>query len=198
MLAHLEHCAPCGSEFDAWRSMQATLGELGPAPVPAALQAQLRDALASEAERGTHLSPHRRLLAYWQRTLGPVCMRATAGFAAALLLVSGAVWVVGSAVPVQANDDKMADLQPPRYLYSEAPPEPVAIKGGFVAVLVDAKVDAAGRVYDYELISGPRDAQTRARVESNLLASIFKPATVFGVPVPGHAMVTYTAVSVRG
>jgi len=64
--------------------------------------------------------------------------------------------------------------------------------------MVDAKVDAQGKVYDFDVIEGPRDAQTRLRIENNLLGSVFKPATVFGVPVPGHAMMTYTAVSAIG
>jgi hypothetical protein len=38
----------------------------------------------------------------------------------------------------------------------------------------------------------------RRQVEQNLLTSVFKPATVFGVPVDGHVMLTYTGVSVRG
>jgi hypothetical protein len=35
-------------------------------------------------------------------------------------------------------------------------------------------------------------------VEQNLLTSVFRPATVFGVPVDGHVMLTYAGVSVRG
>ena len=68
----------------------------------------------------------------------------------------------------------------------------------FVTVLVDAKVDSAGRVYDFDMIEGPNDPGVRVWVESNLLGSVFKPATVFGAPVPGHVMMTYTAVSARG
>ena len=70
-------------------------------------------------------------------------------------------------------------------------------KGTVVAVLVDAKVDAQGRVYDFDVIDGATDPATRIWVEANLLESVFKPATIFGVPVPGHAMMTYTAVSAR-
>ena len=125
-------------------------------------------------------------------------MRFGAGRAAALLLGSGTTWFVGSALPVQANDDRLAHINPPQYLYSEVPPASIATSGPFVAVLVDAKVDARGHVYDYDLIEGPGDQQTRIRIESNLLSSVFKPATVFGVPVPGHVMMTYTALSVRG
>lgn len=198
LAAHLEGCDACGREFAAWRSMQSALAELGPATVPVVLQARLRDTLAGELKRGTHLSPFQRFGAFWHRSLVPGGLRFGAGLAGALLLITSLSWVVGSIAPVQANDDRLAHLNAPRYLYSMTPPEPITVDGGYVAVLVDAKVDAGGRVYDYSLIEGPDDPATRLRVEANLLGSIFKPATVFGVPVRGHAMMTYTAVSVRG
>jgi hypothetical protein len=53
-------------------------------------------------------------------------------------------------------------------------------------------------VYDYSILEGPADAAVKLRVEDNLMTSVFKPATVFGVPVRGHVVVTYTGVSVRG
>ena len=68
----------------------------------------------------------------------------------------------------------------------------------YIPIVVEALVDSQGRVYDYRILEGPQDAEVRVRVENNLLGSIFKPATVFGVPVPGHVVMTYTGVSVRG
>ncbi len=198
LAAHLEGCAGCAGEFEAWRGMQSALGELGPATVPVALQSQLRDTLASERKRGTYLAPTRRFAGFWRQTLVPMGLRLSAGLAGALLLVSGLTWFVGTAAPVQANDDRLAHLNAPQYLYSMTAPAPIASHGRFVAVLVDAKVNAQGRVYDYQLLDGPDDPATRSRVEANLLGSIFKPATVFGVPVPGHAVMTYTTVSVHG
>ena len=59
-------------------------------------------------------------------------------------------------------------------------------------------MDSAGRVYDYSILAGPQDPETRIRVEDNLLSSVFRPATAFGVPVRGHVVLTYSGVSVRG
>jgi anti-sigma factor RsiW len=198
LAAHFETCRSCSAEFQAWRSVQSVLGDLGPAKPPSALQARLRDALAGERDRRTFLSPSRRVADFWDRTLAPMCLRVSGGLAAALVLIGSAIWFIGSAAPVQANDDRLANLNPPQFLYSQMPPEPISAKGPFVAVLVEAKVNSEGRVYDYSVLDGPKDSETRARIEANLLGSIFKPATVFGVPVPGHAMMTYTTVSVRG
>ena len=198
MASHLDACPSCAAEFAAWRSVQSALGDLGPARPPVSLQAQLRDVLAGERVRGSYRSPWQRVSALWQQQLAPMCVRFSAGLAAALVLVGGSAWFVGGNSAVQADDAHMTDLHPPRYLYSQLPPEPMPTDTRFVAVLVDAKVDAQGRVYDYNLVQGPRDPVTRARIEANLLQSIFKPATVFGVPVPGHAMMTYTTVFVHG
>ena len=195
---HLRGCDRCGGEFRELQAMQQALGELGPATAPEALQAQLRDVLAGELQRGTYRSPTRRFGELWKETIAPAGMRLSAGFAGALLLASSLSFLVGSAAPVQANDDRLAHLNAPEYLYSMTPPAPVTTRSHFVAVVVDAKVNAKGRVYDYDLLDGPTDKATRSRVEANLLGSIFRPATVFGVPVPGHVVMTYTTVSVRG
>lgn len=103
----------------------------------------------------------------------------------------------GAPIVVQANDDAMAHLVAPRYLYSQVPPEPIETRRD-VPIVVEALVDNKGRVYDYAILAGPRDAEVKVRVENNLLGSVFKPATVFGVPVRGHVVMTYTGVSVRG
>lgn len=195
LAAHLDGCASCHDEWQTWRSLQEALGDLGPAQVPAELQARLRDALASEIVTGRHLSPFRRFADLFHRTLAPAGLRLAAGFAATLVILGSGAWVLGSALPVQANDDRMAHLQAPHFLYSQEVPQPIATSNEFVAVMVDAKIDARGRVYDFNVIDGPNDPATRLRLEANLLESVFQPATVFGVPVPGHAIVTYTAVS---
>jgi anti-sigma factor RsiW len=194
---HLEACAPCANEFEAWRSLQSALGELGSAKPPERLQAQLRTALSIERERGTHLPLTGRIALLWKNSIAPLAVQGAGGLAAALLLSAGLFWLFGPGVAVQANDDGLADLVAPHYLYSQVPPQPVQA-GRDVPVLVDAKVDTRGMVYDYTILDGPADPAIRLRVEQNLLFSVFRPATVFGVPVDGHVMVTYTGVSVRG
>ena len=65
-------------------------------------------------------------------------------------------------------------------------------------IVVEAYVNSAGRAYDYRIVSGPNDAQSRARVETLLLFSVFEPARVFGEPVQGVALMTLSGVSVQG
>jgi anti-sigma factor RsiW len=197
MAKHLEVCGDCSTEFTAWREIQSSLSAMGPAKFPLQLQSRLRAALAEERTRGTHLAWHQRIASRWQATLAPVALRAAAGTACALILIGGAAMMVGAPAEVQANDEPLGAMTAPHYLYSEVPPQPIEV-GREVPVLIEAMVDAQGRVYDYTVLSGPLDEHVERRVEANLLSSVFQPATVFGLPVAGHVVMTYTGVSVRG
>jgi hypothetical protein len=197
MAEHLQDCTGCAAEFRAWRAVQTALGDLGPAKAPTRLQARLRTVLAEERERGAHLSAGARAAAIWKTTVAPLAPQVAGGIFATMLLLGGLFRLFGPGITVQANDDGLAHLVGPHYLYSQVPPLPVETRRD-VPVLVEAMVDAHGRVYDYAILDGPNDDAVRLRVEQNLLSSVFQPATVFGVPVDGHVMLTYTGVSVRG
>ena len=194
---HLDGCGACASEFAALRTLGTSLAGLGPAHPPTGLQAQLRTAIAAERERGTHLSPGQLFGVAWQNWLASAAVRFTARFAVTLTVLCILVWMFGAPMSVQANDDNLAHLIAPHYMYSQVPPQPIET-GRDVPILVEAKVDTEGRVYDYAIVTGPDDPAVKLRVEQNLLASVFKPATVFGIPVRGQIVMTYTGVSVRG
>jgi hypothetical protein len=196
--AHLEGCNGCNDEFAVWREIQRSLGELGPSRPPVRLQSRLREVIAAERERGTHLSLPRRALLLWQTSVAPFALSLSGGLAAALVLVGGLTWMLAAPLAaVQASDSAMSNLVAPHYLYSQVPPLPIDDRHD-VPVVVDALVDSHGRVYDYSILEGSQDSEVRVRVEGNLLSSVFQPATVFGVPVRGHVVLTYTGVSVRG
>lgn len=194
---HLADCAPCSTEFDAWRAMQTALVDLGPAKPPMRLQERLRAALDIERDHGRHLPLFERVGLIWRTSVAPLAVQTAGGMLAAVLLLAGLFRLFGPGLEVQANDDGLAHLIAPRYLYSDVPPMAVET-GRDVPVLIEAKVDTRGRVYDYTIIDGPNNPLVRSQVEQNLLSSVFTPATVFGVPVDGHVMLTYTGVSVRG
>jgi hypothetical protein len=126
-----------------------------------------------------------------------MAVQLSGGLAAAVVLVGSISWLFSAPIAVQANDDNLAHLIAPRYLYSQVPPQPIETRRD-VPIVVEALVDTRGRVYDYTVLDGPKDPAVMVRVEDNLLASVFKPATVFGVPVRGHVILTYAGVSVRG
>jgi hypothetical protein len=200
MATHLESCKNCDTEFTAWREIQSSLAAMGPAKAPLGLQARLRAALAEERTRGTHLAWHRQLAQAWRATFAPVALRIATGTVATLVLVGGLgmlVTIVGAPTEVQANDEPLGAMTAPHYLYSEVPPQPIQFVRD-APIIVEAMVDANGRVYDYTILSGPADAGVETRLQANLLGSVFRPATLFGQPVRGHVVMTYTGVSVGG
>ena len=195
--SHLEDCKACSAEFEALRDVQSALGQMGTVQPPERLQAHLRAAIANERAKGTHLPWMQRLALAWDRTLAPMALRFSGALVVALLLAGSLGWLFSAPIAVQANDDRLANLVGPHYLYSQVPPEPIVTHRD-VPIVVEAKVNTSGRVYDYAILEGPTDGQARVDLEQNLLASVFRPATVFGVPVRGHVVLTFTGVSVRG
>ena len=213
--AHLESCSECEREFTNWRAMQAMLAKIGPAKAPANLSLRLRVALSQEQAR----TPQRSLERWqvrWQNTMAPFLLRASAGFASAVLLLGTAAVLVGafaSPPPVEARDASEDAATGPRFLYSllaSSTPEtdqtratkPHTSSRAMIqdsnSVVVEAYVNSEGRVYDYRIISGPDNAVSRAQVENLLLFSVFEPARVFGEPVRGVAVMSFSGVSVQG
>lgn len=219
---HLECCGECAREFAGWRTMQTTLGTLGPAKAPADLALRLRVALSQEKARTTRQSIA-RLHVRWQNTVAPFLLRASAGFASAVVLLGTAAMLVGafaSPQPVEARAASADDgATSPRFLYSmvsttmpvSAEIRPASLRESRLSgdeearviqnansVVVEAYVNRAGRVYDYRIISGPNTPASRAQVENLLLFSVFEPARVFGEPVRGVAVLSFSGISVQG
>jgi anti-sigma factor RsiW len=226
--AHLDGCTACSAEFAAWRKMQEALADLGPAKAPADLALRLRVALSQEQAR----TPRQSLARWqvrWQNTVAPFLLRASAGFASAVLLIGSAALLIGafaSPEPVEARDEPAGAATSPRFLYSmiesnapQSSPQsgvdgdpvvpgtqglkaqngaPLPSADGSSSIVVEAYVNGQGRVYDYRIISGPDNAASRAQVENLLLFSVFEPARVFGEPVRGVAVLSFSGVSVQG
>jgi hypothetical protein len=115
---------------------------------------------------------------------------------------------------VEARDASDDAATSPRFLYSllasstpetdpaakpdDSHPHRTAAVQATNSVIVEAYVNSAGRVYDYRIISGPDDTASRAEIENLLLFSVFEPARVFGEPVRGVAVLSFSGVSVQG
>ncbi len=196
---HLETCGACAEEFRQWRKSQELLAELGPVRAPADLGLRIRVALSQE-----HARTARNRLAIWkvrwQNTVAPFLWQASAGLASTIVLAGTMAFLIGAfAAPEPASArDEGAGMTGPRFLYStvEASAAPLSQRGR--PVTVEVFVSAQGEVYDYDIVSGPTDAATRADIETLLLSSVFKPAQRSGEAVRGVALLSFSGVSVRG
>ena len=196
---HLDSCSACAAEFALTRRMQETLATLGPSRVPSDLGLRLRLAISHEGQR-TWSSRIERLTLNWQNAFRPLVMQASAGLAGAVLFLGSILFLLGAmsaANPVMANDEPLGAMTSPHYLYSVAGIQPVTTTEDST-IVVEAAVNARGQVYDYRIVSGPEDAAVRNQVIDRLLTSVFQPASVFGVPIRGHVVMTFAGIAVHG
>lgn len=196
--AHLQHCDDCTREFAAARTLQETLASIGPLKAPADLGMKLRLAISHERSRtpSAHLA---RLRVQWDNMFRPLLLQASAGFAGAVALIGGIMLLLGMVAapePVMANDEPLGAVTAPHYLYSATERQAIQTVRD-ETIVVEANVNARGEVYDYQIVSGPRDPGVQAQITGQLLASVFQPASVFGGPVRGRVVLTFSGISVH-
>lgn len=199
--AHLVGCPACDAEFAGWRGMQQTLASLK-AKAPEDLGLRLRLAISRE-HAATRSSWRDTVSLTWDNMLRPIALQAAAGVACAVALIGTIVILLGVVTPpgaVLANDEPLAVITAPHYLYSVVHPRPILLDARPATMVVEAAINDQGRVYDYTVIStpdGPDAAAMRAQIADQLLLSVFKPASVFGVPVKGRLILTFAAVPIH-
>jgi hypothetical protein len=196
---HLEACAGCAREFAALRVMQQSLAALGPAKAPADLGLRLRLAISHEQARRKS-NWLETLSLKWDNAIRPLLVQVSAGFAGTVLLIGGIgllLGLVAAPEPVMANDEPLAGMTAPHYLYSPVGPRAIVTDHDSV-IVVEAYVNSEGRVYDYQIVSGPDDPAVHDQIVDQLMMSVYKPASVFGTPVRGRVVLTFSGISVHG
>jgi anti-sigma factor RsiW len=197
---HLATCVECVEEFGQWRKTQQSLSSLGQARAPEDLGLRVRVALSRERAR----TARNRLATWkvrWDNTFAPFLLQASAGLASAIVLVGTMGFLIGAFAipePAAARDQVPGAVTAPHFLYSTVEADAGTVTQRGRPLTVEVFVDARGRVYDYNIISGPTDPGTRADLESLLLTSVFQPATSYGEPVNGVALLSFSGVSVQG
>lgn len=190
-------CDACAGELAAWRTTQNALAAVGPVKAPSDLALRLR--LAVSHEKARRESRWRdRLSLKWENGLRPALLQVSAGLAGSVALL-GTIMVLLNVAPraVEAHDDSFGTVTQPHYLYSTVGSDAVVTPHDS-PIIVEASVDAKGRVYDYNIVAGPEDAAVRTQVVNQLLDSVFQPASAFGVPIRGRVVLTYSGILVRG
>ena len=197
--AHLEACSGCAAEFAQWRIAQSLISSIGPAKAPADLGLRLRVALSQESAN-TAQEKFARGRLRWQNTFLPLVWQITAGFASTVALLGGVallMFPLAFPEPAQARDEPLGMASSPRFLYTSIEPAG-GVADGNNPLVVLACVNGEGRVYDYKIVSGNMDTKTRSQLEDSLVFSVFAPAQVFGQPVRGTLLLSFSGVSVPG
>lgn len=195
---HLSECADCNQQYQSLRRTQQLLMNVARPKVPADLGLNLRLAASREtaqARRGRFEG----LMVRLENALRAFMVPATAGFLSALIIfgIAMAYFVVPSAM--QANDDV------PLVMVNTAPVLQQSAFGMTMdtinadSLVVEAYVDANGRVQDYRILSDTDESkEVLPQVKRMLIFTTFHPALSMGRPTPSRAVLSFSKISVRG
>ncbi len=195
--SHLNSCRHCDREYALLRQTQELLAKAGRPKAPADLALRLRLAISREAA-ATKRPRLEGLAMRLQNALNAFMVPATAGTIVAVAIFG---FVMGLTLPeLQARNTNDVPLM----LYTG----PELQESSFAATLsgvsedslvIEAYVDANGRVQDYRILSDPDATQKLLpEVKRMLIFTTFRPAMSMGRPTPGHAVLSFSKISVRG
>jgi len=198
LTGHVEQCSACAREYAAMRRTQQLLANMGRKKAPADLALKLRLAISREAaqQRRPRFEGAR---VRFQNGLNAFMVPATAGLVSAVLIFG--LLLGFFALPAELRADS-GDV--PLMLYTGPQLEQSAFgtslgNMGDDAVVVEAYVDANGRVEDYRILSQPGEAQAVLPQLKNLLIfTTFHPALSMGRPTSGTAVLSFSKISVKG
>ncbi len=195
---HMEECAGCAKEYAATRRAQELLSSLGPKQVPADLGLKLRVAISREAARARR-PRFEGALVRLENALNAFMVPATGGLVSAVLFFGLLLGFFALPGELRASGGDV-----PLMLYTGPQLERSAFGTslgimGDDALVVEAYVDANGRVQDYRILSQPDEAQAVLPQLKNLLIfTTFRPALSMGKPTTGTAVLSFSKISVKG
>jgi hypothetical protein len=194
---HLRECQACEGEYQSLRRTQLVLARLGPARVPEDLSLKVRLAISHEAAR-RRTPQFGNLMLHIQNVMRAFMVPATTGLVATVLVFGVLIGLLTSPPPVHANASDVPlmfstdpELQPSGFGFSMG----VASEDSLV---IQAYIDANGRVQDYRIIAGSEDPKDIHELRNMLILTTFRPATWMGMPRPGTAILSFSKISVKG
>ncbi len=193
---HLEACGVCQEELASLRQMKSLLGTVGRKAAPSDMALRLRLAISREAAQ-VRVSPLEALRFRLQNATNAFMVPATAGLLSAILFFG--LLIGFFAIPSNSNDVPVSTV-----FYT--PPELAVSPFGMTdnissdSVVVEAYVDSNGRVQDYKVLSSP-DGNVNdidPMIKNMLIFTIFRPATAYGRPTAGKAVLSFSQINVKG
>jgi hypothetical protein len=195
---HLRDCTACNARYESLRRTVQLLGSVSRPKAPEDLGLRLRVAISREAAQARR-GPLEGWLVRMENSLRAHMVPATAGFLSAVLIFGVAMVYFVAPSSLQANNDVplvMVNTGP------ELQQTPLGITLDTInadSLVVEAYVDANGRVQDYRILS---DADTSKdvlpEVKRMLIFTTFRPALSMGRPTASRAVLSFSKISVRG
>lgn len=195
---HVEQCAACAREYAAVQRTQQLLSSLGRKRAPADLALKLRVAISRETAQ-TRRRRFEGVVVRLENALNAFMVPATAGLVSAVLTFGLLLGFFALPAELRASSGDV-----PLMLYTGPQLQQSAFGTtlgniGDDAVVIEAFVDANGRVEDYRIVSQPDDAKAVLPQLKNLLIfTTFHPALSMGRPTSGTAVLSFSKISVKG
>jgi len=194
---HLSDCVECDGEYQALRKTQQVLMNMARPKAPEDLGLRLRLAISREAAQKRH--PYEGLLVRVENALRAHMVPATAGFLSALLIFGIAMAYFVAPATLQASNDV------PLVMVNTGPELQQSAFGMTLdsinadSLVIEAYVDANGRVQDYQILSDSATADdVLPQVKRMLIFTTFRPALSMGRPTPSRAVLSFSKISVKG
>jgi hypothetical protein len=193
---HFTDCLACSRQYRSLRETQRLLMSVTRPKAPADLGLRLRLAISREAAQAKR-APFEGLLVRIENSLRAHMVPATAGFLSAVLLFGIAMVYFVAPSSLHASNDV------PLVMVNTAPQlEQTAFGMDTInadSLVVEADVDAKGRVQDYRILSDPDASQdVLPEVKQMLIFTTFRPALSMGRPTASHAVLSFSKISVKG
>jgi len=194
---HLTGCRQCGDQYLLLQQNQKLVSGLPRRTAPPDLALKLRVAISREAALARR-SPGDGLRTWFQEAANAIMVPATAGILSAFLIFGMLVGLF--AIPVPAADSA-SDVPTMLYTPPELAEAPYAVGVGSIgsdSLVVEAYVDANGRVYDSRIIQGHPNAEQETALKNALIFTVFRPAMAFGRPIAAKKLLSFSKINVRG
>jgi hypothetical protein len=195
---HLETCVVCKRQYELLKSTQQLLAKIGRRKAPADLALRLRVAVSHEAALAKR-PRFEGMLVRVQNAVNGLVVPATAGLVSAIVIFGVLMGMFALPGQLQASNEDV-----PLMLYTAPELQQTAfgmtlnsITGD--SLVIEAYVDANGRVQDYRIVSDSDDSKDLLpQVKNMLIFTTFRPATSMGRPTSGRAVLSFSKISVRG
>jgi Putative zinc-finger len=192
---HLEDCGSCEGQYQSLRRTQQLLANVGRAKAPEDLSLKLRLAISREVARARQ--PYFGNLALRiENSLRGFMVPATAGVVATIAIFA---LLTGFITPVQADSSDVPLLLSTKPELQESS---FGMTMGAInqdSLVIEAYVNADGRVTDYRILSDPDKLKDLPHpIKNMLIFTTFRPATSMGMPRAGRAILSFSKISVKG
>jgi hypothetical protein len=195
---HFANCPSCRRDYEELLQVKRWMQTLPHHSAPRELGLAIR----AEYSRRASFSFSDRFWMRIENLFRPMAIPVVAGVLVAVLCFSvmlSSLWMT-PALPNAPGDVQLSIHTSPRSRPNSF--LPIATEGNNSLpdepILVETSVDPHGRVYDFKILSGPDSPPVVKSLERVLYFTVFDPATSFGRPTGGKAILSFRTVRVLG